>query len=153
MSADGPAAIRARLAAMTRATYRPVIRTQSDLEGLWRRLLSPLGFHCCSLWLVVIDGDRPIPELTEFRRTPPAPGADDARALARAIEKVAGPHKVLAFARSRPGGGRPVRDDLAWAETLYAAGQLASARLATIHLAHNHDVVPLVMDDLIPALT
>ena len=40
--------------------------------------------------------------------------------------------------------------DRAWARALYDAGRLASgARLEVIHLAHDHDVYPLPLDDVL----
>jgi hypothetical protein len=151
MAADIQCGFAAASRSMTEPPFRPVIRTQADLEQMWRRLMSPLGFTSCALWLVVLEDDRPVPRVTEFVRTPRAPGEDDAAAVAGAIENLATPKTSLAFLRTRPGRGRPDHDDLAWAQTLYAAGQLADAPLAVVHLAHDDDVVPMPMDDLLRA--
>lgn len=134
---------------MAATPYRPVIRTQADVERMWRRLMSPLGFASYSVWLVVVEGLRPIPQVTEFHDSPATPDDGCAEALARAIESLARPHISLAFLRSRPGGGRPDRSDLAWAKTLHDVGRRTGLPLQVIHLAHDDDVVPLAMDDLV----
>jgi hypothetical protein len=129
--------------------FRPVIRTQADLEQMWRRLMTPLGFSGCSLWMVVIEGDRPVPKVMEFAEMPESPEDDDARALAGFLEHLAEPYTRVAFLRSRPGFGRPTAGDRAWALALYDAGRRSGARLAVVHLAHDRDVMPLAMDDLL----
>jgi len=59
------------------------------------------------------------------------------------------PGSRFAFLRSRPGGGRPNAEDRAWARALYEAGRRAGAALEVVHLANDHDVCPLPMDDLL----
>jgi hypothetical protein len=51
---------------MTEKPPLPTIRTQADVEQMWRRLMSPLGFRSCSLWMVVIQGERPVPQIMEI---------------------------------------------------------------------------------------
>ena len=132
--------------------FRPLLRTQADVEAMWRRLMSPLGFSSHSLWMVVVEHDRPMPQVVEFSELPTAPREGDSESLARAIENLGATSQTsLAFLRTRPGSGRPDPDDLAWATTLYAAGHLADVPLRIIHLAHDHDVIPLPMDDLLAA--
>jgi hypothetical protein len=134
---------------MTETPFRPLLRTQADVEQMWRRLMSPLGFGACSLWMVVIEGDRPVPKIMEFAELPVSPEDGDAEALAGLLERLADGDTRFAFLRSRPGGGRPDGSDRAWARALYDAGRRAGARLEMIHLAHDHDVLPLAMDDLL----
>jgi hypothetical protein len=134
---------------MDKTTFRPVIRTQSDLEELWRRLMSPLGFSSRSLWTVLVEDERPLPQITEFTEMPEAPDDEIAERLVEVLEDLATPQISLAFLCSRPGAGRPDSTDLAWARTLYSVGNRAGVRLETIHLAHDHDVVPMPMDDVL----
>lgn len=134
--------------AMSETPFRPLLRTQSDVETMWRRLMSPLGFRSCSLWMVVVDGEQPVPKVMEFAEMPDAPEDGDAEALGTVLEGLAAPDTRFAFLRSRPGGGRPNEHDRAWANALYAAGRRAGARLEVVHLAHDHDVVPITVDDL-----
>ena len=134
---------------MTSEPFRPAISTQADLEQLWRRLMKPLGFSGYSLWMVVIDGDHAIPKVMEFAEMPESPEDDDAEALATFLGHLAAPSTRFAFLRSRPGGGRPSPGDRAWALALYDAGRRSGARLDVVHLAHDHAVMPLPMDDLL----
>jgi hypothetical protein len=134
---------------MNESPFAPVVRTQSDVEQMWRRLMMPLGFGSTTLWMVMIEGERPLPRVLELDDMPDSPDEDSARALAGLLENLASPQLCCAFLRSRPGAGRPDTNDLAWAQTLYAAGRLAGVHLAVIHLAHDHDVMPLPMDDLV----
>jgi hypothetical protein len=134
---------------MTESPFLPLLRTQADVEQMWRRLMSPLGFSGCSLWLVVIEGEHPVPKVMEFAEMPMAPEDGDVEALAEVLGYLAGPGTRLAFLRSRPGGGRPDASDRGWARALYDAGRRAGATLEVIHLAHDHDVLPLTADDLI----
>jgi hypothetical protein len=135
---------------MTEEPFRPLIRTQSDLERLWRRLMSPLGFSSYALWMIVIEDDRPVPQIMEIAdECEDLAGEEDAVALARMLEHVAGPGLRFAFLRSRPGGGRPDARDLAWARTLHDAGRRSGAAVDVVHLAHDHDVLPIALDDLL----
>ena len=134
---------------MDKTTFRPLIRTQADLEGMWRRLMTPLGFSSRSLWIALIEDERPLPQLTELCDLPESPDDDTTEALGRLLENLATPQFSLAFLQTRPGIGRPDVHDLAWARSLYAVGNRARLRLETIHLAHDDDVVPMPMDDVL----
>ena len=136
---------------MTETPFRPVLRTQADVEQMWRRLMTPLGFAGCSLWMVVVEEDRPVPRMMEIAELPMAPEAGETEALAGVLERLADEGTRFAFLRSRPGGGRPDESDRAWARTLYDAGRRAGARLEVVHLAHDHDIYPLALDDLLDA--
>jgi hypothetical protein len=143
---------RCRLDVMTEPSRdhpdRPVVATQADLEQMWRRLMEPLGFSGFSLWLVIIRGDRAVPKVMEFTELPDSPEKEDTGALAKLLALLATPDTRFAFLRSRPGGGRPSAGDRAWALALYAAGRDGGARIDVVHLAHDHDVLPLTVDDL-----
>lgn len=128
--------------------YRPVLRTQSDVEKMWRTLMAPLGFSSASLWMVTIEGERPVPRILEVVDLGEPPDADLVEAFARMLAPLAEPDTRVALLRSRPGGGRPDATDRAWARALYEAGRRSGACLEMIHLAHDHDVLPLTADDL-----
>ena len=134
---------------MTDAPFRPVLRTQADVEQMWRRLIRPLGFSGCSLWMVVIEDDRPVPRIMEIAEMPLAPEEGDAEAIAGVLGELVLEGTRFAFLRSRPGGGRPDSSDRAWARALYDAGREAGARLEVVHLAHDHDIYPIAVDDLL----
>ncbi|MBO0844255.1 MAG: hypothetical protein J2P22_02415 [Nocardioides sp.] len=134
---------------MSDAPFRPVLRTQADVEQMWRRLMTPLGFSGFSLWVVAVEDDRAVPKVMEFAEMPESPEDDDAEALAVILGHLAAPDTRFAFLRSRPGGGRPDAADRAWARALYDAGRAAGVRLEVVHLAHDDDVYPLAVDDLL----
>ncbi len=132
--------------------FRPVITTQAELEQMWRRLIRPWGFSGFSgfsLWMVVVEDDRPVRKIMEFTELPDSPEVEDTAAMARFLALLAAPGTRFAFLRSRPGGGRPTPGDRTWALALHDAARRAGAHLDVVHLAHDHDVLPLPMDDLI----
>lgn len=128
---------------------RPVITTQAELEQMWRRLMTPLGFSGCSLWMVIVEDDRAVPKILEFTELPDSPDVEDTESMAGFLALLAAPGTRFAFLRSRPGSGRPTAGDRAWAVALYEAARRSGAHLDVVHLAHDHDVLPLPMDELI----
>jgi hypothetical protein len=129
--------------------FRPLVRSQVDLERMWRTLMSPLGFSGHTLWLVVIQGDRPVPQVMEIVEAGEPPEAEDVDAFAQVLEHLVEPDTRFAFLRSRPGGGRPDVVDRAWARALYDAGRQSGAVIDVVHVAHDHDVLPIAVDDLL----
>jgi len=129
--------------------FRPSVETQADLERMWRRLMRPLGFSGCSLWMVVVEGHRALPQVMEFTELPDSPDPEDTEAMARFLAQLSSPGTRFAFLRSRPGGGRASAGDRAWAAALYDAARRSGAVLEVVHLAHDHDVLPLPMDEVI----
>ena len=80
---------------------------------------------------------------------PREPEDGDAEAIAGVLERLVDNDSRFAFLWSRPGRGRPDASDRAWARALYGAGRAAGARLEVIHLAHDDDIYPLAVDDLL----
>jgi hypothetical protein len=134
---------------MSAPPFRPLLRTQADVESMWRRLMSPLGFASESLWMIVIEGGHPVPQILEIVQLGEPPEDDEIDAYAGVLAPLAVGGTRFALLRTRPGGGRPDANDRAWARALYDAGRRAGAHLEVIHLAHDHDVLPLAMDDLL----
>jgi hypothetical protein len=129
----------------------PQIRTQVDLEAMWRRLMSPLGFTRSSIWLVYVGpDDRPVPRLTEIEDADAPPGAQQAAGLCRVLASVADdlPGGRWAFLRTRPGRGGPDAADRAWASVLLVACRRAGVATDVMHLATDDRLVPLPADDL-----
>jgi len=134
---------------MTDHPYRPTVRSQADLERVWRHLMEPLGFSGASIWMLRLDPDGlAVPHLLEIAEAELAP--DDPEPFAGLLEDLesADPGGSFAFLRSRPGPGGVDADDRAWASFLYAAGRLGGVRLEVVHLATDTDVVPLPMDEV-----
>lgn len=134
---------------MTEDAFRPLLHTQSELESMWRRLMTPLGFDHHTLWMVVVKDDRPIPQLMEIVEVSEPPEDEDVEAFAHVLGGLARPDTRFAFLRSRPGGGSPDVVDRAWARALRDAGRRAGARIEVVHVAHDHDVLPVALDDLL----
>jgi hypothetical protein len=136
---------------MTEEPFRPLTRTQADLERMWRRLMSPLGFGSHTLWMVVVQDDRPLPQVMEIVEAGQPPEADDVESFAALLGRLAMPGLRFAFLRSRPGRGGPDADDRAWARALHDAGRRSGAVVDVVHLAHDDDVLPIALDDLLAA--
>ncbi|WP_151083370.1 hypothetical protein [Nocardioides cynanchi] len=134
---------------MTDEPFRPALRTQADLERMWRALMSPLGFRGHSLWMVVIQDDQPVPQLMEIVEASAPPDPEEVESFARLLEHLAMPGLRFAFLRSRPGRGRPDATDRAWARALRDAGRRAGAGVDVVHLAHDDDVLPIALDDVL----
>jgi len=131
--------------------FRPVLRTQVQLEAAWRHLMGPHSYSGRSVWLMMITSDdRPLPHLAEFAELPEVP--DDAlvdgltSVLAATVEE-ARPVR-LAFLLSRPGldGVRPA--DRAWARAVLDVAAALGIRGDVAHLATERGVMALPMDDL-----
>ena len=136
---------------MTENPYRPTVRTQADLEQVWRHLMEPLGFGGASIWMMRIDPDgRAVPALMEITETELAPEtAEESESFAGLLHDldVTEPGGSFAFLRSRPGHGIEA-GDRAWASFLYDAGRLGGVRLEVVHLATDTDLVPLPLDEI-----
>jgi hypothetical protein len=136
---------------MTEHPYRPTIRTQADLERVWRHLMQPLGFGGRSIWMMRVASDgRAVPQLLEIAEADDPPDtreeADSFAELLRDLDTV-DPGGSFAFLRSRPGRGIHA-EDRAWAGFLYDAGRAAGARLEVVHLATDVEVLPLPLDEI-----
>ncbi|MBF4770472.1 hypothetical protein ISU10_22085 [Nocardioides agariphilus] len=132
--------------------FRPVVRSQSDLHSVWNQLMEPQtsegGFGGHSLWLLVIEGDRPFPQLTEITEALEPPDDDMVTSLGHFLENLSAEGRRFAFLRSRPGHGGLTSDDRAWARSLYEAGRRAGVPLEVVHRACDHDLVAVPMDEV-----
>src|SRR4051794_6797831 len=135
-------------------TFAPHLRSQSDLEDAWRRLMGPWGFDGETLWMfLVLADDQPLPHLSEITEAEVPPDAETQRSMAelfRLLDEQAGPGARFAFLRSRPGGPALTDDDRAWAAGLYAACRLAGVGGEAVHLATGGRVRPVPPDELAP---
>src|SRR3954452_14610721 len=95
---------RGKVGSMNDAPFRPIVRTQSDVEQMWRHLIQPLGFSGCSLWMVVIAAAGPGPQIMELAELPLTPEDGDAEAISGVLTRLAAEGTRFAFLRSRPGG-------------------------------------------------
>ena len=133
--------------------YRPVVRSQSDLEAVWKHLMGPQtsdwGFGGHSVWLLVIDSDdRPFPQITEITEALEPPDDETVSSLATVLSGLAADGRRFAFLRSRPGPGGVTDDDRAWALALYDAGRRAGVPVEVVHRACDDDLVAVPMDEV-----
>ena len=136
--------------------YRPTVRTQAELEAVWRRLMGPWGFGRRSIWMLRLSADRcPLPVITEIAECDDLPTPAEAGGMAEILAALDAddPGGTFAFLLSRP--GHPVVDesDRAWGRLLVEVGRTAGVRLETLHLATDAGTVPLPPDELAPRRT
>ncbi len=142
------------LTVMTKRAYEPTIRTQADLESAWHRLMGPWGYGSHSLWLMVILGDTPIPQLTEIEDCVEPLAGQQAQQFSRMLGRLSadlGPGIRFAMLRSRPGSSHVTDVDRAWARALYDACTLAEVPCEVLHLGTRDEIRPLPPDEVLPA--
>ncbi len=130
----------------------PPIRTQQDLENLWRLLMVELRFSRPQLWLALIDGDdRVTPVVTNIEDLPAQP---DATAITNLIDICASllqeevPGGSAAFLYTRPGPGPAIARDLAWGRGLLNAARQAGVPCRPVHFACDDELHVMSLDDL-----
>jgi hypothetical protein len=132
--------------------YRPLIRTQTELQEAWRCLVRPLGFHRRSLWLLLIDGDdRPTPVMTEVTDLPETVDRETTQGLAEMLAHLSDdvdPQGRWALLLSRPGSGGSSTADRAWVGALYATCQRHGIPHDVVHLATDVAVLPVPLDEV-----
>jgi len=142
-SAPGPDAVPG-------APYAPLLRSQRDVEDVWRALVRPLGWASRSLWFLLIDaGDRPMPILNEVKDLPDELDREDAAtavALWRTVLDEVAPAGRVAALLCRPGRGGPTAADRASASVLYQAGRAGGVPLEVVHLATDEQFWPMPAD-------
>lgn len=132
--------------------YRPLVRTQADLERVWRFLLQPLGFSGSSLWLLLVEADdrvQPtIHEIEELGRLPDTGEADQLALFLQTLLDEFCPGGRVALLRSRPGQHGVDAEDRAWAGALYAICRRAGVSTEVVHVATDREVLPVPLDEL-----
>jgi hypothetical protein len=132
--------------------YRPVLRTQAQLERAWHHLVRPLGFHRRSLWLLLIGpDDRPTPVMTEITDLPHAPDEETTEGMAQLLAHFVSDdadHGRWAFLLSRPGRHPVDEADRIWAAALYDVCRGHGIAHDVVHLASDTDIVPVPLDEV-----
>ena len=133
--------------------YRPVIRSQADLEEVWRHLMGPQEYTAHAVWCLFIDPDhRPIPQLVEIGETAEVPDEEERRRFTDFLAHFGGdlgPGEVrIAFLIARPGPGVLRAHDRGWAAALYDVTHRAGLGCETVHLATDRGIRPLPLDEL-----
>ena len=133
--------------------FAPTLQSQSDVELMWRSLMTPLGWRSRTLWFVMVaPDDRPVPQVCEIADLPEEidrEGHTTAADLWRRLLTDVIPGGRIALLLTRPGGGGPSLADRAIAEGTYAACRAAGVPLEVIHLATDEDVHALPADEVL----
>lgn len=132
--------------------YRPLLRSQADVQRMWATLMRPLGWRSRALWFAVVDeDDRPLPVLNEVDDLPADFDAEMARSLAIVLRSVlddVAPGGRVALLYCRPGRGAVNREDQRIAAALYAGCRAAGVPVEVVHLATDDQVRPLPLDEV-----
>jgi len=123
------------------------IRSQADLDRLWRALMGELGFTRRRLWvLLVCDDGRPIPHLVQVDEVPPLPGDTLVHLLemCRHVDDECG----VAVLLSRPGRDGLTPADRAWGAALLAAARRTGVSCWPLHVANDVAIRVVAPDDL-----
>ncbi|HVX52986.1 hypothetical protein [Nocardioides sp.] len=138
---------------MTNTSLTPILRTQADVEQLWRTLMQPLGWSRRAWWFALVGpDDHPLRQLGEFEDLPPQlPPEEVAQAarLWRGLLDELLPGGRVALLICRPGRGGPTIVDRDTAAAVYDACREAAVPLEVIHLATDEDVWPLPADEVL----
>ena len=131
----------------------PAVRTQADLDALWRRLMGPLGFGYPRLYVVFIPPDgRCLPHITEVSDLSDLPDPLMIHNLlgicATLLDRTLPTGSRVAFLHARPGGRGITAADRAWGAALLAAADDACVPVWPVHLANDHELRVLAPDDL-----
>ena len=135
---------------MTTQRFEPEIRSQADLEAAWRHLMGPWSFGGQSIWMMLIERDRPIPQLTEITEAmePDVELSANFPILLEMLAQDVVPGARFAFLVSRPGSGFITSLDRRWAAALYAAAHQADVACEVVHLATRGAIRPIPPDEL-----
>jgi hypothetical protein len=132
-------------------TYEPVIDSQSALADAWSHLMGPWGFGGYSVWMMLIVGDRPVPQLLEIKECEDAPDDQAVDGLAQVLRSLAESFPAdlrVAFLCAREGADRVQPQDRAWASGLAAAAHRAGVGSEVAHLATQGAVRPIPADEI-----
>ena len=133
---------------MTTDFHSP-IRTQSDLEALWRGLMGELGFSRTSLWLMMLEADgTPVPTLLPIDGIPTRP-TDAVEGLTGLLLGLVPPGGSVAFLLTRPGVDGPLTpSERAWTRALEIVSRNVGGAAWPVHRANDEALRACTPDDL-----
>jgi hypothetical protein len=131
------------------------VRTQADLQRLWRTLMGELGFGGRSLWLSLLEPDgQPTPVLLQIEDLPQAPSRDQVDRLTLFCETLLqemGPGQI-AFLLSGPGRAALSEDERRWAGALEdVQRRLGGPGLLPVHRANDRELAVIAPDEVVHA--
>jgi hypothetical protein len=141
---------------LSAALHAPV-RTDRDLDRIWRALMGPLGFRTRRLWILLLDADdRPVPQVTQIDDIP---YEIDARLCEpvmhmclHLLESIV-PGGSVAILFSRPGQNSMSQGDRELARALHTAASDTDVALRPTHFANDVVLSVFALDDLLPSST
>jgi hypothetical protein len=136
---------------MTEQTFRPVLRTQADVEKFWTTICHPLGWRTRELWVVLVDEDgEPFPSVHQISDLPEQPddGAVDHLLVGcRSLLEEFDPGGSVATLLCRPGDRSVTDSDRAWASALTRSARADGVVLEVLHVASDTGITPVPMDE------
>lgn len=123
----------------------PPFTDQASVEHCWRSLMGRLGFASPQLWLLFVDGDRPL-RLLLIEDVPLCPTRTERASLAQLLDHLVDDRRSCAFLFARPGGSSRTAGDLAWARILRSI-----CDRWPVHLANDVELRVAAPDDLAAA--
>ncbi len=130
----------------------PDVRTQLDLEAVWRRLIEPLGFGSRQIFAILLGRDgEVIPSVVNVTDCPAAPDEDVLAKLACALRTVldeVDPEGSCALLWARPTSAGTRGSDLTWSRAMVAAAATHSLGDWPIHTADDFVLRVMSPDDL-----
>ena len=135
---------------MTPQLHEPTtIRTQADLEALWRRLMGDLGFGRTTLWMLMLDGDGEVLPVVVPIEDIPARPTDAVENLTQILTYVVPTGGSAAFLLSRPGPDGPLTaSERAWTRALGYVGRNVGPTVWPVHRANDQALHVCTPDDL-----
>ncbi|MDH2414538.1 hypothetical protein [Nocardioides sp. CER19] len=135
---------------MTEQTFRPVFRTQADVEKFWTTICHPLGWRTRELWVVLVDEDgEPFPSVHQISDLPQEPDAHDVGRLldgCRGLLEEFDPGGSVATLLCRPGEQRLTASDREWVRALTGIARGSGVVLEVVHVASDAAITPVPMD-------
>lgn len=137
---------------MKKMPFRPVLRTQADVESFWIEICRPLGWARHDLWFVMVDADgRPLPIVQDFRDRPEEVDVEVVRGLVhvwRLLRDEHIPGGRFAVLLCRPGPATVQHSDREWVVAISEEAAAAGVPLEVIHVASDVAIRPLPLDDV-----
>lgn len=131
-------------------TFRPVLRTQADVERFWTTICHPLGWRTPELWVVLVDAEgQPFPslqQLTELTDAPDEVAVDQLMTGCRRLLEEFDPGGSVVTLLCRPGSSLTTAFDRAWAGALRDAAHREAVQLEVVHVASDVAITPLPLD-------
>jgi hypothetical protein len=135
---------------MTEQTFRPVFRTQADVEKFWTTICRPLGWRTRELWVVLVDEDgEPFPSVHQVSDLPQEPDPGAVRLLLDGCRGLLGefdPGGSVATLLCRPGAERVTASDRAWVRALTGSARASGVVLEVVHVASDVAITPVPLD-------